>query len=163
MEHPTLLGRPLPIFPCFPNKRPMTPHGYKDATTDFFKFEKMRKQEEYLIGVPTGEISGFDVLDIDEAGIEWSQTELPTIPSRVHITRSGGLHILFNHHQELKTDRRLSSRDGEASASLRQRVRVPAERRPVRTTHAGPARKLHCRDRREAADLQGVYTVIRDY
>lgn len=37
---------------------------------------------------------------------------------------------------ETRADRRLSPRDGEASSPLRQRVRVPAERRPVRPAYA---------------------------
>ncbi|MGI4946876.1 MAG: bifunctional DNA primase/polymerase, partial [Janthinobacterium lividum] len=58
-----------------------------------------------LIGVPTGEASRFDVLDLDmDAGAdEWLSefcTSLST--TRVHHTRSGGYHWLFRHQPGLR-------------------------------------------------------------
>jgi hypothetical protein len=51
--------------------------------------------------VSTGFVSGVDVLDIDAKHIEarqWWGTHRDRIPAtRVHRTRSGGLHLLFRH------------------------------------------------------------------
>jgi hypothetical protein len=60
-----------------------------------------------LIGVPTGQISGFSVLDVDtakhETALEWwdkNRSRLPT--TRQHETKSGGLHLLFKHRGGLR-------------------------------------------------------------
>jgi hypothetical protein len=58
-----------------------------------------------LIGIPTGETSGLDVLDIDarNGGAAWlgeHRRELPQ--TRVHRTRSGGLHFFFRHEAWLR-------------------------------------------------------------
>ena len=34
MIPPVIDDRPLPIFPCYPNKRPACEHGFLDATAD---------------------------------------------------------------------------------------------------------------------------------
>ncbi|MFN8996665.1 MAG: bifunctional DNA primase/polymerase, partial [Pseudomonadota bacterium] len=54
----------LPVFPCDEHKRPMTPNGFKDATLDP---ETIRRSfaRAAMIGIPTGEASGFFVLDLD--------------------------------------------------------------------------------------------------
>src|ERR1700693_4014985 len=100
---PTLLGKTLPCFPCVNNERksPMTPNGFKDATTDIQQFAKLcRGQNDFLVGVPTGEITGFDVLDIDPNGTRWAiDQDLPI--TRTHKTRRG-THYLFNHGADLR-------------------------------------------------------------
>src|SRR5262249_43596483 len=59
-----------------------------------------------LVGVRTGAISGVDVLDLDakhsDARNWWHahRAELPV--TRVHRTRSGGLHLVFRHAQGLR-------------------------------------------------------------
>jgi KaiC/GvpD/RAD55 family RecA-like ATPase len=54
-----------------------------------------------LIGVPTGARSGFDALDLDPRhGSDSWQVELPV--TRIHATRSGGRHLLFNHAPGLR-------------------------------------------------------------
>ena len=63
----------LPVFPCWntpddedKHKSPMTPHGFKDATTDPVKIKRWwQKSPNALIGLPTGDISGIAVLDLD--------------------------------------------------------------------------------------------------
>src|SRR5262245_57177566 len=87
----------IPVFPCDENKRPLTPHGFKDATTDPEIVQKWwTRWPDALIGTPTGE--GFDVLDVDcakhiEAAQWYGKANLPL--TRTHVTRSGGRHLLF--------------------------------------------------------------------
>jgi hypothetical protein len=55
--------------------------------------------------VPTGERSDLDVLDVDRGGEDWlvqyKETHgLP--PTRIHSTRSGGLHIFWRYHPGLR-------------------------------------------------------------
>jgi hypothetical protein len=103
MTLPHLARRPLPAFPLAWDKRPATPHGWKDATVDPAEFaDLMGAFPGPLIGVPTGEASGLDVLDVDPQGLGWlrqHERELP--PTRVHRTRRG-LHLLFRHHDGLR-------------------------------------------------------------
>jgi Bifunctional DNA primase/polymerase, N-terminal len=62
----SLLGHGLPCFPCGITKKPTTPRGFKDATCDPDALcELWKKHPGPLVGIPTGEISGLDVLDID--------------------------------------------------------------------------------------------------
>jgi hypothetical protein len=89
-------------FPCWANKRPATPRGFKDATAHPEQLRALWSLHPGdLIGVSTGFFSGVDVLDIDAKHIEASQwwgTHRDRIPAtRVHRTRSGGLHLLFRH------------------------------------------------------------------
>jgi hypothetical protein len=82
------------------------PHGFKDATRDSNTLQELwRCCPGELIGVATGEISALDVLDIDprQGGDRWfveHQHRFPT--TRVHRTRSGGVHLLFAHEHGLR-------------------------------------------------------------
>ena len=89
----------LPVFPCDDQKRPMTAHGFRDATRDP---ETIRRTfaRAAMIGIPTGEASGFFVLDLDckngAQGLEWLAAHEARLPqTRRHRTRSGGVHLLF--------------------------------------------------------------------
>ncbi|MGA2638445.1 bifunctional DNA primase/polymerase [Methylocella sp.] len=89
----------LPAFPCAENKAPMTARGYLDATSDYQIVREMFARP-CLVGVPTGQASGIDVLDVDpkNGGSEWYEEHRAKLPkTRIHRTRSGGLHILFAH------------------------------------------------------------------
>jgi hypothetical protein len=89
-------GCGIAVFPCKIDKRPLTGHGFKDATTDkAIITEYWARWPEALIGVPTG--INFDVVDLDlqhEAAQRW-YAEHPLPLTRSHQTRSGGLHLLF--------------------------------------------------------------------
>ena len=53
-----------------------------------------------LIGCPTGEVSGFDVLDLDyrHGATEWEAANAHRLPeTRTHQSQSGGRHYLFKH------------------------------------------------------------------
>jgi putative DNA primase/helicase len=55
------------VFPCSPaSKRPLTEHGFKDATRDPEKIRALWKQwPKAAIGMPTGAASGLLVIDVD--------------------------------------------------------------------------------------------------
>jgi hypothetical protein len=100
------LSLELPVFPCFPNKQPACPGGFNDAARDPDTIRTLFwRYPGPLIGVPTGETSDVDVLDIDstkhpEAGAWIRQFE--PIDTRAHRTRSGGRHELFRHEPGLR-------------------------------------------------------------
>jgi hypothetical protein len=88
----------ISVFPCGEDKRPLTLHGFKDATTKpDVVHEWWTRWPDALIGVPTG--ITFVVLDIDLQHVEaqaWYDKERPRLPlTRAHLTRSGGRHLLF--------------------------------------------------------------------
>lgn len=61
-----LASRGLPVFPCGPDKRPLTPHGFKDASRDARQIEAWwQAYPEALVGLPTGSRSGLYVVDLD--------------------------------------------------------------------------------------------------
>lgn len=95
-----------PVFPCLASKAPATPHGFKDATDDPEQVARLwREYPGPLIGVPTGEVSGFDVLDLDPKNgcARWWDIHAAQVPeTRIHQTQSGGWHLLFHHHPEVR-------------------------------------------------------------
>lgn len=96
-----LAGRGLPVFPVSTDKNPVIRTGFKAASTDPAAVVRMfRHPAAALIGVPTGEASGVDVLDLDPAhGADtWHAANAYRLPlTRAHRSRSGGLHLLFMH------------------------------------------------------------------
>jgi hypothetical protein len=75
----------LPVFPCVnsPNeerhKRPLTAHGFKDATTDEKKIRRWWSiSPDALIGMPTGKVSGIAVLDLDKKKGQDATSTCPT-------------------------------------------------------------------------------------
>ena len=84
----------LPCFPCRDDKRPATPRGFKNATRNEDELRELwRRHPGPLVGMPTGEISGLDVLDIDprHGGEHWfAEHKDGLLPTHVHRTRSGG-------------------------------------------------------------------------
>jgi len=62
-------ARGHPVFPCGPQKKPLTEHGFKDATTDESQIRKWCAEWPTAnIAIPTGAVSGFVALDIDPGG-----------------------------------------------------------------------------------------------
>lgn len=92
----------LPVFPCGGDKRPLTAHGFKDASADPATIRRMfRSPLAVMIGVPTGPTSGWYVIDIDikagASGMDWLHAMSENlIPTRTHKTQSGGLHLIFS-------------------------------------------------------------------
>lgn len=105
----------LAVFPCVPDaKRPLTRHGFTDATTDLDRITAWwRRWPRANIGLPTG--SRFVVLDID---VHPTGSGFPALArarragvvagwSHLVRTPSGGVHLYFP----------ASARDGHASWS----------------------------------------------
>src|SRR3990167_534610 len=91
------------VFPCI-EKKPLTTHGYKDATSDP-EVAKQKFSNNPNIGIATGKVSDIFVLDVDVkdgkngddvlAKLESENGDLPnTIES---LTCSGGRHIYFKY------------------------------------------------------------------
>jgi hypothetical protein len=107
------IGLGLPVFPCrntpdnpTTDKAPTCPGGFKAAVSapDAIR-DLWRRWPGPLIGVPTGAVSGIDVLDVDrgKGGGEWYAAHRAKLPlTRIHRTRSGGLHVLFRHLEGLR-------------------------------------------------------------
>jgi hypothetical protein len=97
LDHALVLAEHLPVFPCrVADKRPLTLHGFKDASDDPAVIRDWwRRWPLALIGVPAG--IKFVALDLDLQHVEaqqWRwQAKLPV--TRTHATRSGGRHLLF--------------------------------------------------------------------
>ena len=97
--------RGKPVFPCRPNKRPYTPHGFKNASTNPEQIRKWWVRfPDALIGMPTGSASGVVVLDVDRKPkrdgadslyvLEQANGELPNTIEV--LTPSGGRHLYFS-------------------------------------------------------------------
>lgn len=101
-----LVTHGIPCFPCLENKRPACANGFKAATSNTTALcEMWRQYPGSLIGVPTGSLTGFDVLDVDprNGGNEWwGQVHQSIPPTQTHRTRSGGLHVLFKHREGIR-------------------------------------------------------------
>jgi hypothetical protein len=92
----------LPVFALQPRgKKPVTWRGFKDATTNPATIERMWRIPDRNIGIPSGAISGFWVVDVDPGGeheIERLQGKYGALPpTRTVITPRGGYHLLFKY------------------------------------------------------------------
>lgn len=101
--------RGIPVFPCEAGgKRPLTPSGFWDATTDPRLIEGWwRRWPGANVGIPTGKRSGLLVLDVDprEGGdATFDALERSTVPApRTARARTGGggAHLYFRYPTEL--------------------------------------------------------------
>ena len=129
----------LPAFPCRRDKAPACPHGFRDATANPLGLRDLwRRHPGPLGGVPTGEASGLDVLDIDaprhpEAAEWWHRHQQLVPATHIHLTRSGGLHVLFRHARGLRcwAARPVPGVDGRADGGYV--VWWPADGLPIRS------------------------------
>jgi hypothetical protein len=133
VDQVTLEGRALPIFPCnWSNKKPTCDHGFKDATTDPAEIDRLWDlRPGKLTGVRTGEASGLAILDVDprHKGEAWLAEFECThgFPStRIHVTRSGGMHFVFRHRRGLDSSRDLIARGVDIRADKGYAIWWPA-------------------------------------
>jgi len=91
-----LAARGIPVFPCGPDKAPLTPHGFHDATTGADAIQQWwARWPDALVGVPTGRISGMVVVDVDPDGIAWARDNWVALGAqRIHVTRRGW-HLVY--------------------------------------------------------------------
>ena len=89
-------GLGWPVFPCDSHKKPLTKHGFKDATTDASQIlEWWDQAPDAMIGMPTGETVGVTVVDVDtHRGGQLPADHQAAIEAR---TMSGGRHLYFAH------------------------------------------------------------------
>jgi Bifunctional DNA primase/polymerase, N-terminal/Primase C terminal 1 (PriCT-1) len=91
----------LAIFPCLPrDKRPATPHGLRDATTDSIEIENWWYQNpNYNIAIATGVVSGVFVIDLDgddaEFGLRKLEAQHGALPATVESITGRGRHLFF--------------------------------------------------------------------
>jgi hypothetical protein len=102
-----LVAKGYAAFPCRADKKPACEHGFHDATTDAAELRTLwSRSHGVLVGVATGPASQIAVLDIDakhDEARQWWQVHRPRLlPTRTHRTRSGGLHLIFGDHDDLK-------------------------------------------------------------
>jgi len=91
-----------PVFPCDPaSKRPLTRHGFKDASTDPAQVRRwFDRQSAPMIGLVTGQVSGLVVVDADEPdghdSLHSLEREHGPLPLTASVkTPSGGQHYYF--------------------------------------------------------------------
>src|SRR5262249_22616891 len=109
-------------FPCRGDKRPATPHGFRDAACDAGTLRDLwSRYPGTLIGVATGEAADIDALDLDRKhpeAVDWWATNRHRLPkTRAHRTPSGGLHVIFRHRPGTRcwTGRPVPGVDGRAN------------------------------------------------
>ena len=130
-----LARRGLPVFPCLPDKSPAVRGGFKSATTDRLQIKQWR-WDGLLIGLRTGMQSGIAVLDVDTArhpeAEEWLQTNKRRLPvTRSHLTRSGGLHLLFRANESVRINASLIAPGIDVRGEGGYIIWWPAHRCPV--------------------------------
>ena len=96
-----LAGQGLPVFPCKQDKTPLISGGFKGATTDPDTIRRVFSMPaSKFVAVPTGEVSGIVVVDLDVHGETnagaWYEANAERLPeTRCHDTPTGGRHLLF--------------------------------------------------------------------
>jgi hypothetical protein len=83
-------------FPCNSAKEPCLKEWQKST------FQRMTWKRAELVGAPTGERNGFDVLDIDPAGFGWYALKFSAIPTTRRHETPRGVHLLFRHSPGLR-------------------------------------------------------------
>jgi putative DNA primase/helicase len=90
----------LPVFPCLPkDKPPAVSNGFHAATRNPETIKRLWRIADRNIGIPTGMISGFWVLDIDGENGEASLADLEQrhgrLPATAEVITGNGRHLWF--------------------------------------------------------------------
>jgi hypothetical protein len=121
----------LATFPCNLAKEPLSPHGFKSAVRG------SSWKGAPLIGVPTGEMNGFDVLDLDgDAGAQWYDQNFDALPFTYAQETPHGLHLFFHHAEGLRCSRSRIAPDVDVRADggyviWWRREGLPFEENPI--------------------------------
>lgn len=101
----------VPVFPCVAGgKRPLTAHGFHDASADPARVTRWwARWPNANIGMPTGSVSGVEVVDVDVHGVIRGFTAFERARAEGLIDRwaalvrtpSGGVHAYYPAHPEL--------------------------------------------------------------
>jgi len=90
----------IPVFPCHvESKKPATPRGFKDATTDLDQIDRWWGAQDYNIGLEP-EAAGWAVIDLDvksDGPANWEKLVNGTTEQSTYTvtTPSGGKHLYF--------------------------------------------------------------------
>lgn len=99
----------IPVFPCVVGgKKPMTEHGFLDATTDPLKVHRWWLRWPHAnVGIPTGDRSGIEVVDVDVHNVPgpaaFRRAEAAGLVGgwlAVVRTPSGGMHAYYPSHSD---------------------------------------------------------------
>lgn len=121
------VSAPVPQFPVKPNgKAPLTSHGFKDASSDQRQIKAWeRAYPGCNWGMPTGEVSGLVVIDLDakngnDGFPEWYEllSRHGFSETREVFTPSGGMHIYYRQPEGVK----LKSTAGEIGKGIDTRA-----------------------------------------
>jgi putative DNA primase/helicase len=100
------MRRGVPVFPVNLKKTPLTLHGFKDASLDETQVcAWWRDYPDAGISLPTGAVSGVDVIDIDprHGGSYLALASRNALPETYTVaTGGGGMHLYFQHREGVK-------------------------------------------------------------
>ena len=140
----------VPVFPVATSKRPLTPHGFHDASTNPGQVaDWWNRHPSANLAIPTGRLSGVDVVDVDVHG----QVDGYLALNRAHAaglidgwemavrSPSGGLHLYFPVAQDSAPLRAVQRSWQAARAGIDFRgdggyIIVPPSSRTINGTHA---------------------------
>ena len=101
-----LAARGIAVSPMTAAKRPACPHGVRDASTDPVRLAELFNRPGLLPAIACGPASSISVLDIDRqhGGAAWWLANRKRLPATfTYRTRSGGLHLWFQHPPGLRS------------------------------------------------------------
>ena len=100
--------RGWPVFPAGPDKAPLTPHGFHDASRDRDTILRwFRDHPDALLAIPTGRKSGLLILDIDPAGAEWYHEHASDLKCGVVVRSRRGHHLYYTLPAGIEIGRRI--------------------------------------------------------
>src|SRR5215216_8061513 len=111
-----LAQRGIPVFPL-KGKAPLTPNGFKDASTDPSRVTAMFNAAPNAtgIGIPTGSFSGLVVVDRD-GDSEEAQRIWDSLPPTVEVATSRGRHCYYSVPKGTKVRSRKLAEDVDLKA-----------------------------------------------